>query len=550
MFTLTHTYAYTRFLHEIKGTDVRNLQVNAQNLLLRSRYQMKMTLEHKDKMLSLLPNEPKVVVNEAIAIIELFGNSHGNLSYDISSPNYPHDYPSLANYAWLIRTNGADQQVHFKLKDLNIEKCCDQLAIYDGSSRTGGRLLAVISGVNKTSHRRVFLSTRKALFIRLTSDCSVNGKGFSGRVRSISYTPPPTTLAVTTTNATTRGASTVATSTTATSTAATSITAISAIPAPTTAATTTKLLTEATAKLAATTTAEVIDILKCVKNYHRVSVPFHFVRVTFPGNPTGNCNEWLVTAQTANQSIMMHVVDVNIRPPLYVIDPATGRTLAEFSCYVWNAKAGSLGRMCSGRKMTFNQKPAPGNGGRVTILLRIGRIRRGRQPYRGFELMFQQLSGPELAHQQSPPGYSLYVSDDLALEQTCNGVMFDAELQPEGDLGGGLGGKELYIKTPGLWSGADYPNNTYCWWTVTVSKSSNTIYASVSSYRLWTPFTLEKDKDFLRFYQGVSHSPLPEEEEYVNTYKTNADRIHAEFYSNADVSFPGFTIRIVTSLLT
>ena len=141
--------------------------------------------EKKTLDLTLLSGEPKAA-NEALTIIELFSSSHGNLTYEISSPSFPYNYPAMANYAWLIRTNHTDQQVHFQLKELNIEKCCDQLAVYDGSSRSG-QVIAVMSGVIKT--RPVFLSTTKALFIRFTSDCSVNRKGFSGQIQSISYIP-------------------------------------------------------------------------------------------------------------------------------------------------------------------------------------------------------------------------------------------------------------------------------------------------------------------------------------------------------------------------
>ena len=133
-------------------------------------------------------------LNDVLIVIELYNNDEANITVQVSSPNYPDGgYPDLAHYAWLVRTNKADQQVNFQLEDLDIEKCCDLLAVFDGSDRTG-RVLAVLSGANKTE--QVFSSTQKALFIRFTSDCSVSGKGFSGRVQSAVAAPTARRLAV------------------------------------------------------------------------------------------------------------------------------------------------------------------------------------------------------------------------------------------------------------------------------------------------------------------------------------------------------------------
>jgi len=93
----------------------------------------------------------------------------------IYSPNYPDNYFDNANVAWQIH-NYYGSRIVLEVVEMDLERCCDMVQIFDGSSRSSP-LIATVTGTNENIGHKYF-STSNYMYVLFTSDGSVTGRGF------------------------------------------------------------------------------------------------------------------------------------------------------------------------------------------------------------------------------------------------------------------------------------------------------------------------------------------------------------------------------------
>ena len=101
------------------------------------------------------------------------------------SPNYPSNYPNLADCSYKISVSaGKFIKLHIGSFDLEDHSRCgyDKLAIYDGSS-TNATLLAALCGISYNVTE--FKSSGSDMYVRFTTDGSVRSSGFQANYSEV-----------------------------------------------------------------------------------------------------------------------------------------------------------------------------------------------------------------------------------------------------------------------------------------------------------------------------------------------------------------------------
>ena len=121
------------------------------------------------------------------SVLHLFAGCGGQLSIsnplavgNLSSPNYPTKYPNNIGCSWVLSVPAGDT-IEFNFVDMDIEtglNCrWDYVELRDGGS-LGSNLLGRYCGASLPSPAR-YVSSGNQLFVKIRSDASVNGRGFT-----------------------------------------------------------------------------------------------------------------------------------------------------------------------------------------------------------------------------------------------------------------------------------------------------------------------------------------------------------------------------------
>ena len=110
-------------------------------------------------------------------------------TYYLSSPGYPYqNYPNYLNCAWRLQVSSYSYVIKLEVLDLELEKCCDSVTLYDGSSSYYSPIIRL---PNDSNSMTTFYSSGVYMYIEFKSDGSVNRKGFNFRYTA---TSPPTAI--------------------------------------------------------------------------------------------------------------------------------------------------------------------------------------------------------------------------------------------------------------------------------------------------------------------------------------------------------------------
>ena len=118
--------------------------------------------------------------------------ANSNQSFNLVSPNYPNDYGNNLNCSWMIYTVETDHVIELYSLDVDLESCCDYVAVHDGPFVTNTSLL----GQLQNGASQIFYSDSNAMSIYFSTDYSVTGRGFNLLYRSV---PKNTTSSLATT---------------------------------------------------------------------------------------------------------------------------------------------------------------------------------------------------------------------------------------------------------------------------------------------------------------------------------------------------------------
>ncbi|BHF63145.1 Bone morphoproteintic protein 1 [Sparganum proliferum] len=105
---------------------------------------------------------------------------------DISSPDYPNNYPPNSNCIWRIEVPvGFSVLLTFKSFDLEEETDCrfDYLEIFDGSSECSPKLRRLCGSRIPTA----VSSSKNTMTVKFTSDSQVHQKGFKANFKKVTY---------------------------------------------------------------------------------------------------------------------------------------------------------------------------------------------------------------------------------------------------------------------------------------------------------------------------------------------------------------------------
>lgn len=120
-------------------------------------------------------SDQKIFDPQACGYISYVGEGE---TLEITTPNYPNDYPSNKACNWLLLPSVKGQQVQLKITDARVEDCCDSVEIRNGKSDEA-QLIGVINGY-VGAPGRTYTSTDGALLITFKSDISGSFRGFHG----------------------------------------------------------------------------------------------------------------------------------------------------------------------------------------------------------------------------------------------------------------------------------------------------------------------------------------------------------------------------------
>lgn len=98
------------------------------------------------------------------------------MSSTMYSDNWPGIYQSYTSCSCLFNSNKSNYKIQLDIGDLDIESCCDELLVYDGSDSTA-EVLGVFSG--HSTGIQTLISTTNALYIEFRTDQIVQHTGFS-----------------------------------------------------------------------------------------------------------------------------------------------------------------------------------------------------------------------------------------------------------------------------------------------------------------------------------------------------------------------------------
>lgn len=113
---------------------------------------------------------------------------------NITSPNYPQNYPSNTYCQWLLYTEPS-HSILLKFTDFELENDCssDSVQIYDGSEKRDDQLLLKSCGSHAISTNQTgqpgftepIKSTGNAMLIVMEADHGVEAKGFSAQYTTV-----------------------------------------------------------------------------------------------------------------------------------------------------------------------------------------------------------------------------------------------------------------------------------------------------------------------------------------------------------------------------
>ncbi|XP_073784567.1 scavenger receptor cysteine-rich domain-containing protein DMBT1 isoform X1 [Danio rerio] len=103
---------------------------------------------------------------------ELCGDNMTAWTGELFSPRYPNNYPNNARCTWTIHSTG-NTTVSLTFNDVDLEKCCDYIKVYNGPS-----IFHPFLGEIKEFRNQSFKSSSHDLTVVFFSDHSVSGKGF------------------------------------------------------------------------------------------------------------------------------------------------------------------------------------------------------------------------------------------------------------------------------------------------------------------------------------------------------------------------------------
>ena len=114
--------------------------------------------------------------NQFLAILDIFSDNPETLKIKFNSANFGFgEYPAGSKHRWLIRTR-TGYSLSIDIKEVELEKDVDVLAVYDVQSSGEKKLLSEVSVAKQLD---TFSNRVLAVF---KSDCSVNRGGFSAVV--------------------------------------------------------------------------------------------------------------------------------------------------------------------------------------------------------------------------------------------------------------------------------------------------------------------------------------------------------------------------------
>ncbi|XDV43097.1 hypothetical protein PO909_011642, partial [Leuciscus waleckii] len=99
----------------------------------------------------------------------------GNLTDSIGeffSPRYPNNYPDYSQCTWTIHSTG-NRTVSLTFTDVDLEKCCDYIRVYDGPST-----LYPLRDEIREYRNQSLKSSNNDLTVLFYSDASVTSRGF------------------------------------------------------------------------------------------------------------------------------------------------------------------------------------------------------------------------------------------------------------------------------------------------------------------------------------------------------------------------------------
>ncbi|XP_077976759.1 cubilin-like [Styela clava] len=110
------------------------------------------------------------------------------VSGEISTPNFPDNYPNGSDISWMI-AYPEGHTIVLDIVEFETEKCCDHLIVYDGMNTSLSNVLAIFDGVIEGNDSSI-ASTGNALFLRFSSDCLISRSGFRATFVNIPPIPP------------------------------------------------------------------------------------------------------------------------------------------------------------------------------------------------------------------------------------------------------------------------------------------------------------------------------------------------------------------------
>ena len=127
-----------------------------------------------------------------LIVIKLSGDTPEHLTATIHTPNYPGPYPRGNTLVWHVHTK-AGYQLSFELLDMDLQFCCENIIVHDGSSLAGTQLV-VLTGARFVVGAVQAVSSGSEMTVRFKSTSLIDKRGFSALIR-VSLIPVITTTA-------------------------------------------------------------------------------------------------------------------------------------------------------------------------------------------------------------------------------------------------------------------------------------------------------------------------------------------------------------------
>ena len=155
-------------------------------------------MQYKEKLRDFIA-DGKNYTNTARIALNFQGSAAQGMRAEISSPNFPLQYPMNADTQWVISVSHYYARVTLYINDFDLEENYDHLTIYDGPY-VSGSILGKLTGRYEQLQQKIFISSFNSMFLRLSSDYSSSARGFKASVFAVNFDnstniptrPPPT----------------------------------------------------------------------------------------------------------------------------------------------------------------------------------------------------------------------------------------------------------------------------------------------------------------------------------------------------------------------